>query len=107
MTLVKEYLDERGRSPFGTWFCDLDSTTAARVSVAIARLETGNDSQAIPIGGSLYELRIMTGAGYRVYFGRDGDTWIILLGGGSKQRQQDDIQRAKNAWKAYLQRKKG
>lgn len=106
MPHVKEYIDERGKSAFSKWFNSLDATTAARASVSIARLETGNDSQAKPIGGSLYELRIMTGAGYRVYFGRDGDTWIILLGGGSKQRQQDDIDKAKAAWKTYLERKK-
>jgi putative addiction module killer protein len=46
-------------------------------------------------------LRLDFGPGYRIYFGRDGDTLIVLLGGGTKQRQQTDIVRAQNLWQAY------
>ena len=43
---------------------------------------------------------------YRVYFGKDGDALIILLGGGTKKRQQRDIEAAKSLWKQYKQRKR-
>ena len=43
----------------------------------------------------------MSAPGYRVYFGRDGDTLIVLLGGGTKARQQRDIERARELWREY------
>jgi putative addiction module killer protein len=45
------------------------------------------------------------GAGYRIYLAQDGDTLIILPGGGTKQRQQVDIERAKAMWEEYRIRK--
>ncbi len=45
------------------------------------------------------------GPGYRVYFGKDGDALVILLGGGTKRRQQDDIQTAQHLWREYKQSK--
>jgi putative addiction module killer protein len=53
------------------------------------------------------EHRIDTGPGYRIYFGRDGDTLVILLGGGTKRRQGRDIEDAKARWAEYKRRKKG
>ena len=52
------------------------------------------------------ERRIRFGPGYRVYFGRDGETLIILLGGGDKRRQQRDIEHARGRWKLYKQMKR-
>ncbi len=51
------------------------------------------------------ELRLDFGPGYRVYFGRDGETLIVLLGGGTKKRQQADIERAKELWQEYKRSK--
>ena len=51
------------------------------------------------------ECRIHIGPGYRVYFGRDGDTLIVLLGGGTKVRQQKDIEDAREIWQEYKRRK--
>lgn len=53
----------------------------------------------------MLERRIHFGPGYRVYFGRDGDTTIVLLGGGTKQRQQRDIENARGLWQEYRRRK--
>ena len=53
----------------------------------------------------MLERRINVGPGYRVYFGRDGDTLIVLLGGGTKDRQQRDIEDARQLWQAYKRRK--
>jgi putative addiction module killer protein len=57
------------------------------------------------VGSGVSELRIDFGPGFRVYMGRDGDRLILLLGGGTKHRQQQDIERAKAAWQAYKRRK--
>ena len=53
----------------------------------------------------MLERRIHVGPGYRVYFGRDGDTLIVLLGGGAKERQQKDIEDARDLWREYKRRK--
>ena len=73
--------------------------------VALARMETGNLSEVRGVGGGVLERRIHSGPGYRVYFGRDGDRLIVLLGGGTKARQQRDIRDARNFWREYRRRK--
>ena len=47
------------------------------------------------------------GPGYRVYFGKDGQDIAILVGGGTKKRQQRDIEHAQECWKDFKRRKKG
>ena len=103
---AREYLDAAGRSPFGKWFDRLNATAAAKVAAALARLEQGNWSNVKGVGGGVSEYRIHFGPGYRIYFGRDGDRLVILLGGGTKQRQSRDIEDAKRRWQDYLTRKK-
>ena len=106
MIEVREYVDERGVSPFSRWFDDLDATAATKVRTALARMETGNLSNVRGVGQGVQEYRINFGPGYRVYFGRDGDTLIILLAGGTKRRQQDDIMDARDLWEEYRRRKR-
>ena len=87
---VREYI-ESGSSAFAEWFDGLDSVTAARVDRYIRRLENGNFGAAKPLREGVFELRLDFGPGYRVYYARDGRSIIILLGGGSKRRQDADI----------------
>lgn len=88
---VVEYLERAGNSAFARWFNRLDPPAAAKVTIALTRLGQGNLSNAKSVGGGVFEYRIDFGPGYRVYFGREGDALVILLGGGTKQRQQQDI----------------
>jgi putative addiction module killer protein len=88
---ICEYVDSEGRSPFGRWFNRLNSPAAAKVTIALVRLGQGNVSNVKAVGLGVLEYRIDFGPGYRVYFGREGDRLVILLAGGTKQRQQDDI----------------
>jgi len=104
---VREYLTADGESPFGEWFADLDAQAAAKVTIAIARIGQGNLSNVKGVGSSVFEFRIDYGPGYRVYFGKDGETIMILLAGGTKQRQQRDIEAAQARWQNYKDRKKG
>ena len=97
---IKEYV-ESGKSPFADWFNALNAVTAARVDKYVRRLETGNFSSAKSLREGVFELKMDFGPGYRVYFGRDGKTIIILLGGGSKRRQSADIAAAIERWKRY------
>lgn len=99
---IKEYT-EADRSPFADWFNSLDSVTAARVDRYIRRLEAGNFNSAKVLQAGVSELKLDFGPGYRIYFGRDGNTIIILLGGGSKRRQSADITAAVQRWYRYRQ----
>jgi putative addiction module killer protein len=105
MELV-EYLDTAGKSPFGDWFNALSPQPAAKIAAALAKLEQGNLSNAKSVGKGVMEHRIDTGPGFRVYFARDGDLLIILLSGGTKRRQQKDIEAAQARWSDYKARKK-
>jgi putative addiction module killer protein len=105
MLELRYYLASDGKSPFEKWFANLDGTASAKVTVALTRLAHGNLSSVKPVGEGVLEYRIDWGAGYRVYFGRDGEDLVILLTGGTKQRQQRDIETAKELWADYKQRR--
>jgi putative addiction module killer protein len=70
-------------------------------------MEQGNFSNVKSVGEGVLEYRIDFGPGYRVYFGRDGDTIVILLTGGTKKRQQRDIEAAHGYWQDYKKAKRG
>ena len=101
---IVEYLNSAGVSPFARWREKLDNVTRARITLAIFRLEAGNFSAAKGVGG-IHELRLDFGPGYRVYFGKDGEQLVILLGGGTKKRQQSDIEAAQALWREYKRTK--
>jgi putative addiction module killer protein len=101
---IEEYLDDRGQSPFSTWFGELDARAAAKVTVALSRIERGAVSNVKGVGEGVLEFRIDFGPGYRIYFGRDGDRLVILLAGGTKRRQDKDIANAKARWDNYKAR---
>jgi putative addiction module killer protein len=102
---VRQYIDELGRNWFERWFERLDAGVQARVTAYLDRLERGNTSAAKGVG-SILELRLDFGPGYRVYFGKDGAMLVILLAGGTKRKQQADIARAQALWQEYKRRKK-
>lgn len=106
MIEIVELLTDDGASPFGRWFGKLDARAALKVRTALARLEAGNVSQVKGVGAGVFECRIAYGPGYRVYFGKDGERVVVLLGGGTKKRQQSDIETAHGLWKHYKRRKR-
>jgi putative addiction module killer protein len=65
----------------------------------------GNLSNAKSVGEGVHEYRIDFGPGYRVYFARDGHVLVVLLIGGTKKRQQRDIDAARVYWQDYKRRK--
>jgi putative addiction module killer protein len=97
MLEVRYYLSG-DKSPFADRLGDLDVTARTKVTVAIARLQLGNLSNVKSVGEGVLP-------GYRVYFGRDGDTLVILLCGGTKKRQQRDIAQAIACWHHYKKSK--
>jgi putative addiction module killer protein len=102
---VLEYRTENGRNPYLEWLRSLrDREARARVRVRVARVALGNFGDWDNVGGGVSELRIHYGPGYRVYFGRQGNTLVILLCGGDKRTQAQDIALAKAYWADYQQR---
>ncbi|HZC15335.1 MAG TPA: type II toxin-antitoxin system RelE/ParE family toxin [Caulobacteraceae bacterium] len=104
---VREYLTPEGDSPFDAWFEDLDAQAAAKMTIAVTRIGHGNLSNVKGVGAGVFECRVNFGPGYRVYFGKDGETIVILLAGGTKKRRQRDIEDAHTRWRDYKDRKKG
>ena len=107
MIELRQFIDSKGRNPFERWFLSLTDDTQARIATVLARVENGNFSMAKSLRGGLYELRMDFGPGYRVYYGKDGDRLVILLGGGSKHRQDADIKTAHVLWAEYKKEKRG
>ena len=106
MPEIRYYVASHGGSPFEVWFSNLDIAERAKMTVAIARMEQGNLSRTKSVGEGVVEYKIDFGPGYRIYFGRDGDTLIILLTGGTKKRQQRDIEMAAGFWRDYKRTKR-
>jgi putative addiction module killer protein len=103
---IVEYLAVNGASPFRNWFDSLDARAAAKVTTALTRMGIGNTSNVENVEGGVYERKIDYGPGYRVYFVRDGEALVILVGGGTKKRQALDIETARKHWTDYRRRKK-
>ncbi len=103
---LRYYLNLDGDSPFEDWLITLDFQAAAKMTTALVRLEQGNVSNVTSVGAGISEIRIDWGPGYRIYFGRDGEALVILLTGGTKKRQDDDIKTAKLFWQDYKRRRK-
>lgn len=102
---ILEYLSEGGSNPYKRWFDALDAQAAAKVSTAILRMELGNTSNIKWFDG-IGECRIDWGPGYRIYLAKDGETLIVLFGGGTKRTQRRDIERAKTLAAEYKARKR-
>lgn len=103
---VELFEDEDGAAPFEEWFAGLPAAVANRVQVALLRMEQGNLGDVKRVGEGVLEHRIHFGAGWRLYFGRDGQTLVVMLGGGTKKSQTRDIKVAQGLWKQYKQRKR-
>jgi putative addiction module killer protein len=91
-----------GSEPVLEWMSSVQHLpqVLGRVFDRLDRAEEGNFGDSEPVGGGVIEFKIDFGPGYRVYVGIDGDK-IILLWGGTKKTQQDDIQKAQGFWRDY------
>ncbi len=100
---IKEYLSADGRSYFREWLDSLAVPVKARIQARVFRFEMGNLGDHKSVGGGVWEARIMFGPGYRIYFGKEGRSIILLLLGGDKSSQARDIRKAQLLWKEYLE----
>ena len=104
---ILHYQAEDGRHPFREWIGTLrDKMAKARIVARLNQVETGNLGDCQAVGDGIIELRIHIGAGYRIYCGRYGKSWIVLLCGGDKSSQPNDINRAKTYWSEWKARQR-
>jgi putative addiction module killer protein len=103
---IREYIDARGHNHYREWLSKLDPSVRARIDKSVFRVGYGNLSGVKPEGEGVSALRVDFGSGYRVYFGQDGEQLVILLAGGTKRRQENDIQLARSLWSEYKKRKR-
>ena len=105
MFSLKEYVDTRGKIPFRTWLASLkDKKTQAIIDARLTRVRLGNFGDCKSLKDGVFELRIDFGSGYRVYFAKDGKSFVLLLLGGDKRTQAKDIETAKKYWSDYKER---
>ena len=89
-------LEIRQTEEFEMWLRGLrDRAARAKILVRIDRLALGNPGDVRPVGAGISEMRIDHGPGYRVYFTRRGQLMVILLCGGDKSTQRQDVRTAK------------
>lgn len=99
------YVTEEGKAPFLDWLDALrDIRGRAKIRARLDRVRLGNFGDRAGIGDGIEELRIDFGPGYRVYVGQVGSKVVLLLCGGDKSTQAEDIREAKNYWKDYKRR---
>lgn len=102
---VEEYVREDGSSPYRTWFNRQNAVAAAKLAVATVRVSRGATSSIKWFGG-IGEIRVDWGPGYRIYLAADGDSLIVLFGGGTKATQKADIANARALHAEYKARKR-
>lgn len=96
------YQTQNGRTPYLDWLLGLkDRKARARIRARINRLILGNLGDVKSVGGGVAELRVSFGPGYRVYFGQHGLRVVVLLCGGDKSSQANDIRLAKIYWEEF------
>ena len=106
MIEVIHYVTEDGKDIFREWLLKQNDDVIARIQQRIDRICQGNFGDHKGLGSGISELRIDCGPGYRVYYGRDGQDIVILLAGGTKKRQDRDIERARSCWEDYAREKR-
>jgi len=102
---IRRYITSDGRVPFVEWLDSLRDTKAkTNINKRLDRVSLGNLGDYRSVGEGVCELRIDYGPGYRVYFGQIGSTIVLLLCGGNKSTQEQDIRRAIEYWTDYRRR---
>lgn len=102
---VHVYVDSTGKTPFTDWMEKLrDRKARVKIHTRIDRLRLGNAGDYKTLGNGLFELRIHYGPGYRIYFGKAGESLILLLCAGNKTTQRQDVNLAKQYWMDYRRR---
>ena len=103
---IRYYQTKTGKVPYWDFLKRLkEAKIRAAIDLRVARAATGNFGDHSSVGNGLFELRLHLGPGFRVYYGLDGDTFVVVATAGEKKTQPKDIKSAKVFWEDYLKRK--
>ncbi len=103
--ILRNYVTPSGKVPFSEWLNSIkDPSTRLRIRRRLDRLELGNLGDCESVGEGVSELRLFFGSGYRIYFAEQDEVIIILLCGGNKSSQKNDIKTAKIYWHELKER---
>jgi putative addiction module killer protein len=107
MIEIQRYRRPDGSVPFDEWFKALrDQSVQWQIMARVFRMRDGNFGDWAAVGEGVFELRIHSGPGYRIYYGRQGEVLVLLLCAGSKKAQGADIEKAKRYWREWKARPK-
>ena len=99
MIEIQEYITPEGISPFAEWLLNLrDRTAKAKILSRLDRVAKGNFGDHKYLCEGIYELRLTYSKGIRIYYGKENNTIILLLSGGDKSSQTQDIKKAIEYW---------
>ena len=98
------YRERDGRIPFRLWFERLERSAASKIYSALGGMEAGNFSDSKRLKGGIHERRIQSGPGYRIYFAVQSRRLIVVLCGGTKKTQVNDIRKARRMWYEFKNR---
>ncbi|MBU6338950.1 MAG: type II toxin-antitoxin system RelE/ParE family toxin [Rickettsiales bacterium] len=98
---IEIFTTTQGKEPFSDWFESFDRNIKKRIILRIDRIKNGNLGDYKNIGDGVFKFKFDFGSGYRIYFGKDNKKLIILLCGGDKKTQKQDIKKAKQYWLEY------
>ena len=100
---VDYYITDSGKSPFYEWFNGLDQKSQVAVMRFINRVSLGGSRKNVkPLGDGVWEIKVAYKA-MRVYFGKVNG--LLVLPGGGKSKQSEDIEQAKYYWRCYAKAK--
>jgi putative addiction module killer protein len=95
---IEYYETDTGKCPYLEWESELSIELRAQIRKRLNRVRMGSFGDIDHIDGSIFELRIHSGAGYRIYYAKKDNKIVILLCAGSKRSQDRDIVKAKKYW---------
>ncbi|MCX5807971.1 MAG: type II toxin-antitoxin system RelE/ParE family toxin [Proteobacteria bacterium] len=103
---LEYYVTDNGRKPFKEWLDNLkDLSARAKIRVRLDRIRLGNTGDSRSVGRGVYELKVDYGPGYRIYYAYEGKLIVLLLLGGDKSTQEEDIIQAKKFLNEYKRRR--
>jgi len=102
MIEIEIYTNKDGKQPYIEWLSKVDKHARSHIRVALDKLQAGNTGNLKSLGGGVHEIKITFGPAYRIYLGQRGQKVVILLHGGTKKRQSQDVAKAKSLWLDYL-----
>ncbi len=102
---IQRYVTPDSKIPFDQWYYSLqDRKTQAKINLRLEQVKLGNLGDYRSVGEGVYEFKINYGPGYRIYFGQIGLKVVLLLCGGDKSTQKQNIRQAQEYWKDYDKR---